>query len=385
MWNGELIRGPEVCKAGPALRMECYHGSERVLKVPCGKIGECDVCKEQWRRRVRRKIAEGVRRYSGDPWLFVTLTMCPHKEVERGMCVRCGRAERLDASEGLLVEGMEAWKKFRKWLWRRSGGKGRTFRVVELTKKGVLHIHAVTDVDLPMVEKPGNKEVLDEWISRLSDEGRDFVAGPVMGSGFGPICHVERVRRGSGGVSAYLSKYLTKAQGKGLLTVDGRRHRVAEGTRTWYSGGSLEYYWWGRSGCTGADVVVKEVECFCGRRDKHQHLERRRYEDGMAIARWSGEAADAQGWASGYREISREVARKRSRAWYRGGGSGAEKAGAEAEKAQRAFTEAKGKRQAWQETLRQVGYNGPYKFLEKEWMNEPSKSGQAHGRTYGCG
>lgn len=184
------------------MRLVCYHGNERVLRVACGKVGECEECMEAWRSRVRRRVRNGARMPRFGLW-FLTLTF---------------------ADPVTLDSAMASWRTFRRSLMREFP-RARLFRVVELTKTGRPHFHAVVDADLPRIYKADKGgESLESYWAKQSDRARDFLLRHVLPAGFGPISDCERVRRGPGGAASYMGKYLSKANSK------------KSGTRQWSSG-----------------------------------------------------------------------------------------------------------------------------------------------------
>lgn len=259
---GDAIRKPH-CEAGPAIEANCFHGNTRRIKVPCGDIGRCAYCLEAWRKRVRQRIWHGIESNEGAPWRVATFTICPHTHRVKNICIWCGAyAEAPVPADGSLELGLEAWKHFRKWLWRVHGG-AKVFRVFELNEKGYLHCHVVTDANLPRYIGPSEAKLsLGAWYESLGTAANVFVSA-LIGFGWGPVSDCKRLRSGAGGAAKYLSKYLTKADAKGLRRADGRRIRVAEGSRNWYTNPHKKPYLWTAGKKVHGDIVELVPSCKC--------------------------------------------------------------------------------------------------------------------------
>lgn len=193
------------CEKPYYITSKCRHGKSSCIAAGCGR---CAGCLSRWRGRVRARIAEGSSARSN--LRFVTLTLDPEQVS-------------YDAPLADLVSFiMKAWRGFRRnVLWKAGGAY---YRVLELTKRGVPHIHLVTDAPFPVAPR---FDSLRAWRARLNPAAR-AMAARLNAYGFGMYsCSLVRNRRAAG---AYLGKYLAKDK---ALRVDGRRVRVAEGSRDW--------------------------------------------------------------------------------------------------------------------------------------------------------
>lgn len=203
------------CEMGGYVQSTCRHGAVSVIPVGCGKCGPCMV---RWRAKVRRRIVEGARGRAD--LRFVTLTLDP-SAYPADVDPRPGPRRR----EQLLVHFLDRWRSLRRnVLWRRYAGA--YFRVIELTKKGVPHLHLVTEQRIPLAAA-ATGTTRAHWKAQLSPEARELYQ-TLQAYGFG-IYHSELVRhsRASG---AYLAKYLGKSK---TLRIGRRSCRVAEGSRNW--------------------------------------------------------------------------------------------------------------------------------------------------------
>jgi hypothetical protein len=120
----------------------------------------------------------------------------------------------------------ECWNKFRTYLRRRFGQRVEYIAVLEHHKSGVAHLHVLIDRYIPK-----------EWLDS---------AWNAVGGGFTWINYVDVHR-----VSAYISKYLTKALFGGLPS---KKKRIStsrgirlfekrESTGWWYDRGSIEKHY----------------------------------------------------------------------------------------------------------------------------------------------
>lgn len=173
------------------------------------------------------------------------------------------------ASSVCLDNAMGSWEKFRKWHWRKWPGN-KIFRVIELTKKGNAHIHFLTDSGIPIVGRIDkvNHQTLASWLVQLKGvPAHASYLDTILSQGFGPIIHTELVKEGPGGAASYLCKYLSKLQGKSLVRPDGRRIRLAEGSRNWNPKKTSPEYLWDRGMKQDEGLHAVEVDCRC---DKHR-------------------------------------------------------------------------------------------------------------------
>lgn len=320
MWNQRIIKARfEVCKSGARVRLRCWHGNDRVLAVACGKVSECELCLNAWRAKVRRRIMAGCEG-AVNLWFF-TATF----------------------SEDIsLDEGMRRWKVLWKEMARRMPG-ARMFRVVELTKRGRPHFHAVVDGPMPVLLKPNKGgEYAAEYLARQSVAGREFIQRVLVPSGFGYIAHCERVRLGGKGAASYLSKYLTKAQAKSLVREDGRRVRVAEGSRDWLVNPPVPTYRYGTVVVTSAKESEPDCRCQVPRR-KMLTPEGQRY-DGEARAFWRGQTVQIEQEAGIYRDCVMAT----QRAYHKGGDT---------------LVQCRTRQNFYKRELRKVGYSGPLSLI----------------------
>jgi hypothetical protein len=180
-------------------------GERRGLIFGCGRL-ECPACQQQWSKKVRWTIARGLE-YGNCRHRFVTLTFAtPHGPGDAAA----------------------KWRRFRKEQltgWR-------FYRVFEAHQSGAVHIHFVTDKPIAEVKRARRSgESIASYKARQSDAGREFIA-LIERYGFGPITDVQPQRGSDAGLAGYLAKYLSKTS-KSLSRGNGRRIRVAEGSRGW--------------------------------------------------------------------------------------------------------------------------------------------------------
>lgn len=340
MWDGQPIKHSRPqCDKGARVRLSCYHDLDRVIQVACGKVGECVECMNAWRGKVRRRIFEGCRQ--GNLWFFTVTFMA-------------------DVS---LDEGMRRWRLLWKELSRRGLGL-RMFRVVELTEREardggkVPHFHAVIDGPMPAILKAqkwtnGHRgEPIGHYIDRQDQEARAFIWEVLIPHGFGIIAHCERVRLGGKGASSYLGKYLSKSKVKSLVRQDGRRVRVAEGSRNWLVDPPVPTFRYGtvrvavtRTVTPSGRVVVVEDECHDARcrcsvpRRKMLQPEGKAVDDAAKLV-WRSRLQGLEEEASLYRDAAMAAQRAYS------------KRGADLEAA-------KDRKRFCRDRLRMHGYNGP--------------------------
>lgn len=345
MWDGQPIKHPQPqCDKGARVRLRCYHDLDRVIQVACGKVGECTECMNAWRGKVRRRIFEGCRQ--GNLWFFTVTFMA-------------------DVS---LDEGMRRWRLLWKELARRGFGH-RMFRVVELTDSGRPHFHAVVDGPMVAIEKAlkhtnGRRgEDIGHYIGRQSQEARAFIWEVLIPHGFGIIAHCERVRLGGKGASSYLGKYLSKSKVKSLVREDGRRVRVAEGSRNWLVDPPVPTFRYGtvrvavtRTVTPSGRVVVVEDECHDARcrcsvpRRKMLQPEGKAVDDAAKVV-WRARLQGLEEEASLYRDAAMAAQRAYS------------KRGADLEAAK--------DRKRWcRDQLRLHGYNGPLALVVADRRGE---------------
>lgn len=200
---------PEKCNE-PVYRVGFTpEGRKTCLVFGCGSLS-CAACQQRWARRVKWKIAEGIARYPGE-YRFLTLTF-------RGGNATPERAAR-------------CWRLFRRAM---APTQWRFYRVFESHKSGGVHIHVITDCPLPIVKRPGKTESIQNYLRRQSCSAALFLEF-IQRYGFGPIADCQRVYGSSGGAASYMAKYLSK-ESKTLSRPNGRRIRVAEGSRNWLPG-----------------------------------------------------------------------------------------------------------------------------------------------------
>jgi len=137
------------------------------IKISCG-TWSCPVCSEKLRKVLYKKISKSCTKKD---FHFLTLTL---------------RLNEKNLAENWKILA-KSWDILLKRL-RRKFGKVRYFRTVELTKKGMPHIHALIDCYLPQ------KELQDIW-------------NEITGDSF--IARFEKVRYSCAG---YVLKYLSKSQ-----------------------------------------------------------------------------------------------------------------------------------------------------------------------------
>lgn len=326
MWDGQPIKHPQPqCDKGARVRLRCYHDLDRVIQVACGKVGECAECMNAWRGKVRRRIFEGCRQ--GNLWFFTVTFMA-------------------DVS---LDEGMRRWRLLWKELSRRGLGH-RMFRVVELTERTardggkVPHFHAVIDGPMPAIAKAQKRtnghrgEGIGHYIDRQDQEARAFIWEVLIPQGFGIIAHCERVRLGGRGASSYLGKYLSKSKVKSLERDDGRRVRVAEGSRNWLENPPVPTYRYGSVELTGKALGDAPCRCSVPRR-KMLQVEGRKVDEAAKLV-----------WRSRLRGLEEEAS------LYRDAAMAAQRAYA---KRGAALEAAKDRKHGCARRLRERGYNGP--------------------------
>lgn len=231
------------CVAPVWIGMDCAHGGRAVYGFGCGDIADCESCWLLWSRRVRQRIVDGIWAYPAR-YQFVTLTF--------------------PGANKAAEYAFRAWKKLRKH-WHRKYGQLRYYRVAESHRRGGVHFHFVFEGShFPLVKHPNKRETLKAYLSRQSPEQRAFIE-EIQRYGFGPVTDVQQCYGSPHGIAAYLGKYLSK-RSKMIVRANGRRARVAEGSRDWYPEGKKEKdYRYGVSARVSADSE-RVPEC-CATRD----------------------------------------------------------------------------------------------------------------------
>jgi hypothetical protein len=213
-----------VCTGGPVL---WNREARRFLQVRCGRWA-CEACGESNRRAFVRRVLLGIEAGADAaavvgrrPPRFLTLTSRPGESASVAIAQLSRRFEHL-----------------RQRVKVRYGGGFEFAGVVELTRRGMPHLHVVYRG--PWLHQ-------GEW-SALAEA-----------SGFGPVVDVRRVR--SGDVARYASKGLGGYLAKSLRQVWPRHFRRVRFSRAWASGwvvrrrnpsglwrrvgpGEPEYEWW---------------------------------------------------------------------------------------------------------------------------------------------
>jgi|SRR5215472_11035624 len=138
------------------------------VKPALCKSWRCGYCgprkQRQWVRRITRRAIKGY---------FVTLT------VDRGGELLAENIRRLN----------RCWRTLKQWFKRNAGLRNFSWTNESGSKNGRIHKHAVIECD-----------------------GLDYreARAAVVRAGFGAVCDFQRIRFGSRGAHAYLSKYLAK-------------------------------------------------------------------------------------------------------------------------------------------------------------------------------
>ena len=151
-------------------RVRCDHGSEVWIPNRCR---HCDGCSAAYRRRVRRRVRDGL--VTGENPAFMTLTSLPGTSVEAMM---------------------SAWNRFRGWLKRRVPGVEYAAVKEFGDKTGMLHLH-IALLGWGFVEQ---REISAAW--KRASRG----------------AYIVDVRRLDDGdpdrVATYVAKYVAKAIGR---------------------------------------------------------------------------------------------------------------------------------------------------------------------------
>jgi hypothetical protein len=177
------------------------------VRLDCKRLS-CVRCGPKRARRYQRAIAREAEARSLKR--FATLTIDPARLLQ----------------EDSVDYIRECWNKFRTYLKRRFGHKVEYIAVLEHHKSGVAHLHVLMDRYIPK-----------EWLDS---------AWNAVGGGFTWINYVDVHR-----VSAYISKYLTKALFGGLPS---KKKRIStsrdihlfekrESTGWWFDRGSIEKHY----------------------------------------------------------------------------------------------------------------------------------------------
>lgn len=272
-----------VCQRPIRFSRVCPHGGRSYLEFGCGDMA-CEACANRWRMKVRNNIRDGMKAHPV-PYKFLTLTFA-------------GGEESIDSA-------MVKWRKFRKKYL--SGH--RFYRVFEPHKSGKgVHIHAIHTAPLPDVPRIRPGQSLASFLRSLSGEAAHFVRG-VQALGFGPILYNRPTYGSPSGAAAYLSKYLTKVNARSLTRSEGRRARIAEGSRGWKPAeGKVKNYVYGAGGRINGSVSPAVARC-CDTRNRPMEEKAARNE---RLALWLAQIPSAD-FLERLRITIREVRRARSR------------------------------------------------------------------------
>lgn len=225
----------------------CSHGKKVNRPLRCNDPEHCEVCRNFYLSKVRRRIADGINYRPDHTYYFVTLTLCRHSKFNSAG-THCGQCHQpLSALAKPNVSSlMMALRRMRR-AYNSSlalSGTLRYIRVVETHKNSVPHLHLVVDAtqapDFCEVSRPASGQALSEFERKQSPEAQRLLRF-LRSHGFGTITSVERARSGPNGIAAYLSKYLSKmgpSAFKALRHPSGRRIRLYESSRDWDSPGT---------------------------------------------------------------------------------------------------------------------------------------------------
>ena len=235
-----------------SIYLEAFDGS--TARVPA-RCGQCRPCLLAWQKRWRSIISNGSSYLYADQggWQFVTLTI-PDRHVPKVVCTATHPRDQLshrnpvcsrchfccNCVPHLTQRLMASWREFRKHL-SKYGGLRYYVRVLEWgSLNGRPHLHLAVQGDVfPVCEKLSGFNTLKQWVRSLTPRGKAFYAR-LVDFGLG-VYHSERVRNGVGGITVYLSKYLTKAgKHRVRLLPNMSRVRTAETSRGWPRSTSLK-------------------------------------------------------------------------------------------------------------------------------------------------
>jgi hypothetical protein len=203
-----------------------------------------------------------------------------------------------------FTEDIEDDEALRRWRdLTRKLGHIRYFRVLEHTKRGRPHIHAIVDsAHLATIDRIPNGGSLTEWLQKQSPEATSIIE-TLVDCGFGPITNIERVKSSGKGAANYLAKYLSKERSDGVQK--GKHIRLFEGSRDWLPKRTRPSNRRGRT--QFSQTNPGHGECMCGGGTDTPMNTRRR--DEVWRTQWEGAKDQATEFAAARHSVARMSSR----------------------------------------------------------------------------
>ena len=179
----------------PVLLTCAYCARQRPIRCKSSDCAKCGQCGDRYRRRVARIADSGRVRYPAAQLLMLTLT-APGDDVHHlpnGAECPCTVSGGVDLARWNAELGC-AWNRFAQALRRTWDQRVEYFRVVEVQKRGALHLHVIVRLQRGQVVKLSELRAL------------------AVHHGFGHSVRCDPVR--SEGGAWYVAKYCSKAAGQ---------------------------------------------------------------------------------------------------------------------------------------------------------------------------